>query len=99
LTFFKITSIKECIDGFYHSRSFSQLQALAIIHEIRKLVSCEDLRVNEILKETSLVETCNRLLNFSDTNDVEVYCIKLEVYWIMTNLFMTDDKKCITEIL
>lgn len=62
-------------------------------------MSCEDLRVSQILEETSLVETCLKLLNFAEINDVEIYCIKLEVYWILTNLFVSDDPKCIAKIL
>ena len=50
LTFVKVTHIKECIDALYQSQNFSQLQVLAIVSEIRKLVSCDELRVKEIIE-------------------------------------------------
>ena len=48
--FVKVTHIKECIDALYQSQNFSQLQVLAIVSEIRKLVSCDELRVKEIIE-------------------------------------------------
>lgn len=63
------------------------------------MVSCDDLRVQEILDETQLVEVCFKILTFSQNSDIEFYCIKLEVYWILINLLTTNDTASIFTIL
>jgi len=62
-------------------------------------VSFDELRVKDILDGTQLVDVCLKLLSFTVGSDVELYCVKLEVYWILTNLLMTNDSECIALIL
>jgi hypothetical protein len=72
---------------------------LAIVSKIRELVSHDELRVKDILEQTQIVGACETLLFPTDNGDVELYCVKLEVYWILTNLLTTNDKDCIAQIL
>ena len=62
-------------------------------------MSHDELRVKDILEQTQIVEACVKLLSFAENGDVELYCVKLEVYWILTNLLMTNDEDCIAQIL
>jgi hypothetical protein len=62
-------------------------------------VSHDELRVKDILEQTQIVEACKTLLFPEHDGDVELYCVKLEVYWILTNLLMTNDTDCIAQIL
>ncbi len=52
-----------------------------------------------MVEETQIVECCIKLLTFAQGGDAELYCIKLEAYWILTNLFMTNDEEILYLIL
>ena len=54
--------IHECIEALYNGPSMNQTQVLAIVSEVRKLVSCDELRVEKILSETKVLDLCIRML-------------------------------------
>ena len=69
-----------------------------LITQIRKLCSCDELNIEAILRETELVEILSRFLSFSVDDDI-TYGMKLEAYWTLTNLCLTDDPYLLQEIL
>jgi hypothetical protein len=65
----------------------SVVNQIGIITKIRKLVSLEDAQINEICTQTKLIDLCARIISFAnETYDFKV--MKLEAYWILTNLCM-----------
>lgn len=69
-----------------------------IITQIRKLCSCEELNYQAIVYETKIVDILAKFLSFSVDSEF-VYGMKLEAYWTLTNLCVTDDKSLLHEIL
>ena len=50
-------------------------------------MSIEDIQLNEVCTETKLIDLCARIISFANET-AEIKVMKLEAYWILTNLCM-----------
>ena len=74
------------------------MQQIVLLTEIREQVSSRPLCTADVLTRTPIIQICADILGLKPEPG-DVHCMKMEAFWILTNLAAADDENEIKAML